>query len=480
MLFRHILGYGPANLVTAFASFASIYIYTRLVDPAEYGLYALVLSVVLMSQAIFFYWLQVGTTRFIVHATNANAFATFASTVYLSFAVASAGFSAGYVIVVLALPLAPELRNALWLGLPLVLLRSLVAINQAFHRGSMKVLRYNLIECTHVIMGLVFGLLIVTKTGLRSGGLLLGLVCSAAIVVLADARLLLGKFALRLDMAQLKALLTFSLPLAVCYGLNFVLSTSDRLLLQYFLGPGQVGVYSVSYGIVDRGMTSVFLAISLAAFPLAVRKLEEEGKEAARSQLYRNGVALLAIAIPACAGLIGIKDYLAAVLIGQEFRTQALEIMPWIAVSALLSGLQVHFFDHAFHLGKRTDLFVWSIGPAAVLNIALNIILLPRIGLMGAVYATFLGYVASIAGSILVGRRAFHVPFPIIPALRISAAAFPMFAVLELMRLPQTPVGLVGMVGLGAACYAAGMAVTHVDLLAAKIKTKTAGRINHG
>ena len=49
-------------------------------------------------------------------------------------------------------------------------------------------------------------------------------------------------------------------------------------------------------------------------------------------------------------------------------------------------GLRAHFIDHAFHLSGRPLLMLWTYGPATVANIALNLYVVPRYGMMGAAW----------------------------------------------------------------------------------------------
>lgn len=466
MLYRQIAGYVPAIAVPVTVAFVSIYLFTRLVTPAEYGLYALVASVALMCQAMFFYWLQVGATRFIAAAQQQDSVAELQAGIYWGYLGTAVIYSAGFVLVLICLPLTSDKRNALLLGLVLVLAKGLVAVNQALHRGSLRILRYNLIECGQSLAGLMLGWLLVAKAGMGGTGILLGLVVAALCSAMVDIPAFLQGLRQGFERQQFISLLRFGLPLTACYALNFVLSTSDRLLVDYFLGGTAVGVYSVSYAVMDRTLTSLFLAVSLAAFPLAVRLLEKEGPDAAKAQLYRNGTALLALVIPGCLGLIAVNEQIAAVLIGPEYRAVALTIMPWIAVSTLLAGLQIHFFDHAFHLGKRTELFIWTIGPAAVINIGLNIVLLPRYGLMGAVWATLVGYIVAVACSAWVGRKVFVVPFPLGPTLRCLVAAVLMFFLLRWLQLPATGYGLTMAVLAGAVSY--GVLALALDVAGAR------------
>src|SRR4029453_314244 len=125
-------------------------------------------------------------------------------------------------------------------------------------------------------------------------------------------------------------------------------------------------VYAVAFGIVDRPVTLVFMAVNLAAFPLAIDRLERQGVAAAREQLLRNATILLALAVPAVVGLACVARPLAAVLVGEAYRPGVVALLPWLAGLALLRGLGTHYLDHAIHLAGRTGLFLWTLGPPAV------------------------------------------------------------------------------------------------------------------
>ena len=147
-----------------------------------------------------------------------------------------------------------------------------------------------------------------------------------------------------------------------------------------------MGLYAVATGIVDRAVTLVFMAVTLGAFPLAIDALERDGVAAARRQLMTNATALLALAVPAVVGIACLARPIADVLVGPDYRAGVVAMMPAIALLSLLRGFTVHYFDHALHLGCRTDLFLFTVGPAAAVSLVLNPLLIPRLGIMGAIH----------------------------------------------------------------------------------------------
>lgn len=442
MLGRQVLAFLPAHVVPAVASFAGVYIFTRVATPAEYGLFALVMSVAQMCQSVLFYWIQVGATRHVDAARLAGTLPALRSAVYRSHATTFAVFAAVFSIALLVLPLESRLRDALWFALAIVGLRSLVAVNQAFARGELRIARFNLVECVQALAQLAFGLALLHLTAARAGALLIGTVAASLLVLSIDLRGIASALRRPTPRSEVVGLLRFGLPLSISFALNYVLATSDRLLVEYFLGSDQVGVYSVAYTLMDRAVSSIFIAVGLAAFPLAIRAYERDGPAGASRQLRENGRLLLALAVPVCLLLMCLSHQLAAVMVGEAFRAEASQIMPWVALAALLAGFQIHFFDHAFHLSRRTTLFLWTTGPAALLNIGLNVLLLPRLGLMGAVWATLASYVVSLAASIVIGARVLKVPLDLPELARVLLAGAVMVIAVVALDVPGSVPGL--------------------------------------
>jgi O-antigen/teichoic acid export membrane protein len=469
LLFRHIAGYAPANLLPAFVSFAVIYIFTRLLSPTEYGVYALVFNIAFLCQGVLALWLRSGANRFYDKAQMEGTLPQLIMTIYTGYAIGAVIFTVIYAAVLLLAPISNHLLPALWLGLVFILLKGLVTVNLGIHRGGGRVARYNMLECGQTAMGLVFSVILVMGFGMKEQGILLGLIGGSMLSVMADIPFIVRSMKSTFDRERLKTLAAFGFPLTISVILNLVMSSSDRILVEHFLGSAAVGIYSVSYGIANQPMALIFFAVSMPGLPLAVKALELHGRDAGIEQMRRNGIALLALAIPACVGLIAVRYHLAAVLIGEEFRSAAADIMPWIAVSGLLAGLQVHYFDHVFVLGKRPSLLIKSIGIAAIVNVALNVLLLPRIGLMGAIYATVIGYLVAIAASIYYGRQVLPAPIPYGAAVRAGLATIPMWLALAALDLPLTAFGLLGMVTIGGACYVAAAFVLNVCDVRAKL-----------
>jgi O-antigen/teichoic acid export membrane protein len=347
----------------------------------------------------------------------------------------------------------------------MLLFRSLVQLNQSVNRSSNLMGRYNTIECLHAVLGFGLGIAALYVVGHGPEAIILGLMLAAVVCSSIDIGLLvspLRRNAGVLDRGELIRLVEYAWPLVAVAATSVILQNSDRFLLGSLVDTGVLGVFAVAYNLVERPTTLICSSISTATFPLVVQVLEHHGREAARLQAGRNGIALLLVALPACAGLALTADYIAAALVGPAFRSGVAALLPIMSVTALARGLRAHFIDHAFHLSGRPLLMLWTYGPATVANIALNLYVIPRYGMMGAAWTALLCQGSTILGGWVLGTSLFPIWLPAGQVLACLLAIVPMSIVLLLVRFPLSWIGLTEAVALGAAVYVVSVAVLDV------------------
>jgi O-antigen/teichoic acid export membrane protein len=455
-VYRQIIGYVPSNVIPAVVSVLMIYAYTRLLSPAAFGSYSYVFSAVLVLQTSLFYALPIAVLRFFpgnVMAGRRNGLLKEAYVVFYGMCLTVLAIGVG---VALLVPLPADYRLAFWLAVPLLLFRSLVQLNQAVNRSSNLMRRYNTIECLHAVLGFGLGLVALSVLGHGPEALIVGLLIAAVVCAGFDVGLLASPFrrtAGALDRAELIRLVEYAWPLVAVAATAVVLQNSDRFLLGSLAGASVLGVFAVAYSLVDRPTSLICSSISTATFPLVVQVLEQQGREAARLQAGRNGIALLAVTLPACAGLALTADYIAATLVGPEFRSGVAALLPIMCFAALVRGVRSHFIDHAFHLSGRPLMMLWTYGPATVVNIALNIYVVPRYGMIGAAWTALACQVGTVVCGWFLGTSLFPIWLPVRQVAACLLAVVPMAVGLTLIRFPLNWYGLSAAVSLGGTLY---------------------------
>ena len=457
-MYRQILGYVPSNVVPALVSILMIFAYTRLLSPAAFGAYSYVFSAVLVLQTSLFYALPIAVMRFYPAAVLARRRAGLMKEAYVVFYALSGAVSAVCTGVMLRIDMPADYRVPAMLALPMLVFRSLVQLNQSISRSADAMRRYNAIECGHAVLGFGFGLAALYVLGPGSEAIILGLLLAAVLCSLVDIRYMTAPFrplAGALDKAELVRLVDYAWPLVAVAATGTILQNSDRFMLGSLAGAGALGIFAVAYNLVERPTTLICSSISTATFPLVVHVLEHQGKEAARLQAGRNGIALLAVSLPACAGLALTADYIAAVLVGPDFRDGVAALLPIMCFTALARGLRSHFIDHAFHLSGKPLMMLWTYVPATAANIALNLYVIPRFGMFGAAWTAMLCQWITVLTGWFVGTSLFPVWLPLRQTVSCVLAVVPMTAALLAIRFPIGWFGLFAAVTTGAVLYVA-------------------------
>lgn len=454
MFWRGVWGYLPANIVQGVVGFLAIILFTRLLSPEDFGRYALAFSVMTLAHVAVFSWLEAAMARFWAAQTPGAAQGHFAS-LYRTAFILSAGFLGLAGLAIWLLPIDPLLRLALAVGLAGAPARCLVKLAQERFRAEGEVAKSARLDMAVTAGGLAIGVgFALTGAGGAAPLLGLGLAPLAALPFVLPGELRQARGG-AFEAGRVREYAMYGYPIAASLALTVVLSSTDRFVLDWYLGEAAVGAYHASYSIANRTLDVLFLWLGTAGQPALVMALERGGmdrlKVAAREQLS----TFLLIGLPAAAGVALVARPLSEVLIGEELRTAAASVTPWIALSALLFGLTAYYFGQAFTLGKKTRRLLLAMTVPAGLNVVLNLILVPRFGLMGAAWATAASFGLGMLATMLIGRRVVALPIPWESLARCGVATAVM--ALAVAQLPALG-GMVELMldaGVGVIVYAA-------------------------
>ncbi|HVY89145.1 MAG TPA: lipopolysaccharide biosynthesis protein [Hyphomonadaceae bacterium] len=455
MIWRRLLGYFPANLAGGLASFGGVYALTRLLSSTDYGFYSLALTIMGGIYTLTITWAEAAAYRFAGEAAATNTMPDHIRTVMRLLAV-SAALGIGLMLGAIAITVSPALRLALAAATATMVLAPLINSAQEMSRAQQRVARYSVVRMTQDIGAFLLGTLFAWRTGLGAAAPFAGLASVLAVLAVAEgARLWRESRGGVFRHDRVKRYFAYGVPVAFALALNIALDTGDRLLIALFLGPDSVGVYAAGYGIADKSVGLLCAWAAAAGAPMMMAAWEREGPEAVRAVSAHVARTLMLIAAPAATGLALVAHPLSEVMIGEEMRTQAATIMPWIALSGLINGFVLHYLSEAFQLSRRTDLRAGLMVIPAVANIVLNVILLPRIGLMGAVYATVASYALALVLLAAAGRKLAPLAWPWLDFARVAGSCAAMAIVVRLLPAPGGPAELVLKAGAGAVTYAA-------------------------
>src|SRR5579862_7469822 len=435
MFWRGVVGYLPMNIVQGLVGFGSIFVFTRMLSPAEFGVYAFAFSAVSLAHTLTFTWIEAAMARFYAPEAQGGRLADHFATLYRCWLIAAAAFVVIGGAGLLLWPGDGSIKLAVGAGLGATLARSLAKLNQERRRAAGDVRGAALMDMAQTLGGFALGVGLV-YAGLRGAAPIAGLGVAAAVVLafLLPVELKRGAGGV-FEARRARTYAGYGLPVALSLIFALALATTDRFLLAAYLGDAAVGVYQAGYSLASRTLDVMFIWLGAAGGPALIVALERGGGAALAKAAREQAGLMLALALPAALGLALVAKPLTEVMVGPALAQGAAVVTPWIAASALFAGLTTYYTHQAFTLGRRTGLLLLAMAFPAALNIALNLILIPRLGLTGALVATTASYGVGLAASIGLGRLAQPMPLPWAALARTGLATAAMGAVV--VNLPN-------------------------------------------
>ncbi len=422
MLLRHSLYYLMARGLPGLVNFAALALYTRLLTPEDFGRYSLVIASVSLVHVLAFQWLQLVLTRFLpAYRREPQIVQRSVLALFLLFSglVCVVGFSAALFWS------DPVWRALLAFAVPLTVAEAWLQLNLRLASTQLKPGRYGLLLGGKSLMAIVIGGW-AAWFGLGAAAPLLGLLIGASVAWMLFGYHLWRNLRPRWPSPRLlKSYANYGLPLIGTFALGWIISSSDRLMIAWFIDEAATGVYAVGYDLAQHSLGLLLAVVNTAAYPLVIRKFEHESKEAAKSQLAQNGELIVTVALTGAVGLAVIAPVLTDIMLGPDFREKALEVMPWIAAVAAIAGIKAFHFDLAFQLMRKSYVQLYVSAIAALSSIVLNLFLIPSHGIVGAAWASFIAYAIACLVSWRLGKEFFDMP-PVLPMLlRGAAVALP-------------------------------------------------------
>jgi O-antigen/teichoic acid export membrane protein len=288
-----------------------------------------------------------------------------------------------------------------------------------------------------VLAAIALTVILVVGADEGARGLLLGSYASGAAIVAALIVIHRRSLSLRFELPLLRRLMRFGLPTMPAelslYGLNFV----DRLIIVHVAGAPQAGLYSLGVKFA-QGVNVLVRGFQLAWPPLAYSIRDDD--EARR--VYATVVSLF---VAGCAfvvtGLWLLSRWLVRALAAPEFFG-SYKVIGLIATAVTLYALYMVLVVILGRTG-RTEFNFPATAAALVANVALNLALVPPLGIVGAGIALVASYIVVLALMYVATQRLFPVPYEWGRLLRVLSVSAGLVGLGELL-LPTA--GLTGLV----------------------------------
>ncbi len=396
--YRDSSSYLAGRICVMVLGFISFPILTRLFSVSDYGIMNLVGSTILIVSVFSKAGLQNSVQRF--HKEHAvvglEQMQRCYTSIFAGATVASLAVTLVFAIAIALTPdtwLSPFAKKLLFISACLIFFRPLRSMVQNLWQVEGKTLAVNSVDIAvkGASTAAIVALILLWRRGVMS--FVVGTVAVETAIMFVVLAIVARRDVLnvhQIDWGFAWESLTFGFPMMWAEIAYMILDSGDRFIVQSYLGSEAVGLYSAAYGIASYVPEVLLFPINMALFPIVMQVWVEKGRDETKKLLSQSLNHYLMVAIGfVCVVTLSSRE--AIILLASRKYQQAHVLLPILVGGLLLYAVHV-FFRPALLIEKKSSVIAGQVGTAAVVNILLNIIMVPRMGVTGAAYATLLSY----------------------------------------------------------------------------------------
>lgn len=276
--------------------------------------------------------------------------------------------------------------DAYRIGAALILTRTVVRHARNYYRIDGRIKRYSLIEGlrAYAMITAVTLTVVLTDTGLP--GLFGGMVVVDCLIIVVLHALIAREIGLAVPtFRNLRQHLAYALPSTWSTLASEITTRADRVLIGVFLGDVALGLYAVTAQIAT-GISMYIMPIYQTFFPEFSRLLDEDRTETCAEYLEQGARYFLILAIPSVGGLYLVGGDVVE-LLTQAAATPSPLLIVLVSTGTAFVGVEV-IYGSLMDAAEETEYRALYRTAGAVLNVGLNLLAIPRFGVVGAAGAT--------------------------------------------------------------------------------------------
>jgi O-antigen/teichoic acid export membrane protein len=382
--------YGVGDVAIQIANFLLLPLYVRVLSPSDYGVIAVLLIIEQILRVLYRWGVDAAFMRSYYDCADTGARQSLASTLFF-FLMAASGVVLGLGVAAAPWASAELFGSEVW-ATPI----RLVLVNAFLGCVSflpLYVLRIEGRAATFVkftfsanLATLLAKFLFVV--GLRMG--VPGVYWADFVVAVGVGIVLLPRYAALIrpvfSAGVLRSCLAFGLPRVPHSVAHQIVAGIDRFVLNLYVPQSAVGVYQVG-STLGLGLKLFLSAFETAWAPFYFGEMKSRDATTTFRTVTTYGVFVLVLLASGLAATSG--DIVRLMTKPQYFGAAA--IVPWIGLSVVLQGVYL-LTSIGLNITKRTVFYPAATGLAASTAIVLNLLLVPRFGIMGAAWSSVAAY----------------------------------------------------------------------------------------
>ncbi|MBF9018672.1 MULTISPECIES: lipopolysaccharide biosynthesis protein [unclassified Oceanispirochaeta] len=364
-------------------------LYTVFLSPSDYGMVTLVTSITSFLSIFYMLALNNGMGRYYYdynksHELIKELFGTVFNTVIFSstfFSIIFFMWSDFFFSPFLAeIPVHPFMT----LGLVSLAFEPIFQVVQSMAQIKQEANKFSIINFLYFLVSVGLKLLFIVGLHYKSEGFLLSVAISNGIFFIYSLISFYTRYGLSFRYSLLKKLLKYSLPLLPHNISGWSMTMIDRVFISKLLSVAATGIYSIGFQISNLVNVFVF-AFSQAYSPFFFEQMKK-GDEGKNAIIKVSTIGVLVISLVGSILSLFSKEVVSVFVSDVYFNSYT--VVPFLTFVFVFTGVYIFVAGPLFISSTHIFSLVSIIG--AILNILLNIIMIPRYGIIGAATASLL------------------------------------------------------------------------------------------
>ena len=425
-LLTHSSIYGLGTVVSQAVAFLLLPLYTRYLTPQDYG----ILELINITSSILGIIATIGIiralSRFYYEQDNPEYQNRVVSTTYITYFLIASSF------ISLILPLTGYFADIILdsekysyyfkINFITLALGGLVDTGLMYLRIKKRPFIFISITISRLIMLISLNILFIVYLKLGVLGILYSSLITKIFFSIIITIPILCKTKIRFSFNLSKQLLKFSIPLIPASFANILVNQSDRYFIRFFLSISETGIYSLAQKLGSSIHLLLTMPFITAYMPRRFELMNKPDAKLIYNKVFKYSMSLMIFVGLAISILI---PEILVLMTTPEFYAAG-KYVPLIILSMIIFSCRYHF-EFGILWSKKTKYYAYINIGTAIINLTLNMLLIPRFGLWGAVYTSLTVISIHSICLLIISNRFYQIDYEFYSIFKMFLVAFTLF-----------------------------------------------------
>jgi len=405
--------YGISTIVGRFLSFILVPFYTNVFTTEQFGVFSYIFAFLAFANIVYIYGMD---AAFMKYATTENYDKKKVySTAYLFSFITTSVFSIilffNYKWIASSLNFADYSHIFLYV-VAILFLDASTLIPFANLRLERKAKKFATIKILNILINVILNLVLILKYKFGIEAIFISNLMASLFSFIVLFPEIIKNLTFSIEKTYLNKLLKFGIPYLPASMAAMMVQMIDVPIIRELTSESTLGIYRANYKL------GIFMMLFVAMFNYAWQPFFlTNAKQENAKQIFSKVLSLFLIASSFIWIILSlfIEDFASfeflngKTIIGKEYLV-GIHIVPIILLAYIFHGLYVNF-TAGIYLEEKTNYLPAITGLGAIVNIASNFILVPKIGIMGGALATLFSYMVMSSGIYFIAQKFYKVKY---------------------------------------------------------------------